>query len=234
MIAIGNDGGLLPAPRTMPYVMLSPGERVELRADFRNKPLGAQIQLRSLSFSGAGGTNGLTPFDLATVSIDRLEPETLTLPTVLSAFTPFNPASAVNYGNPRLLPITLDMGTQFVFNGAPFQLTAVAANEIVRRNQLEILEFTNTASPAVAHPVHVHGRQFQVLLRQNVNGSPSYYNAIKDGFVDQGWKDTVLLWPGERIQMLVQYTNFTGLFLYHCHNLVHEDVGMMRNLRVDP
>jgi len=24
-----------------------------------------------------------------------------------------------------------------------------------------------------------------------------------------------------------------GLFLYHCHNLEHEDQGMMRNYRVD-
>ncbi len=67
-----------------------------------------------------------------------------------------------------------------------------------------------------------------------MSGNPSYYNAIKDGYVDDGWKDTVLLYPGETIRLLIQYSHYTGLFLYHCHNLVHEDMGMMRNYRIDP
>ena len=38
--------------------------------------------------------------------------------------------------------------------------------------------------------------------------------------------------PGERVQILVHFTRYPGLFLYHCHNLEHEDMGMMRNYRV--
>ncbi len=53
--------------------------------------------------------------------------------------------------------------------------------------------------------------------------------------MDEGWKDTVLLMPGERVRVQVQFQDYTGLFLYHCHNLEHEDMGMMRNYRVvDP
>jgi FtsP/CotA-like multicopper oxidase with cupredoxin domain len=47
--------------------------------------------------------------------------------------------------------------------------------------------------------------------------------------VDEGWKDTVLLMPGERIRILVDFDDYPGMFLYHCHNLEHEDMGMMRN-----
>jgi FtsP/CotA-like multicopper oxidase with cupredoxin domain len=39
--------------------------------------------------------------------------------------------------------------------------------------------------------------------------------------------------PGERAQFLVRFPQHAGLFLYHCHNLEHEDMGMMRNYRVD-
>jgi len=35
--------------------------------------------------------------------------------------------------------------------------------------------------------------------------------------------------PGERIRILVDFDDFPGMFLYHCHNLAHEDMGMMRN-----
>ncbi|MBI5363399.1 MAG: multicopper oxidase domain-containing protein [Planctomycetes bacterium] len=234
IVVIGSEGGLLGAPVTLPYLMLSPGERVELWADFRSKPVGTQITLRTQVFLGAGGTNGQTPFDVAFVSIDRAEPETLVLPPVLSAYTPFNPTSAVNYGNPRVFPITMLMGTGFVLNGALFQMSAVAPNEIVKRGDLEIIEITNTGAPSVAHPIHFHGRHFQVLSRTNVSGNPSYYAAVSAGFADHGWKDTVLVWPGERVQILMRYSQYTGLFLYHCHNLVHEDMGMMRNYRIDP
>ena len=236
LVVIGSDGGLLAAPRTYPYVMLSPGERVELWADFRNKPLGAQIRLRSLAFFGAGGTNGSSQLDLLTLSVASQQPETLVLPTTLSSITPYDPLAAINAGNPRTFAISFDMaGGSFLLNGASFQGSAVAANEIVKRDTLEIIRITNTAGPlTVAHPIHFHGRQFQVLDRTNVSGNAANYAAVKDGYQDEGWKDTVMLMPGEEIRILMRYTRHTGLFVYHCHNLVHEDMGMMRNLRIDP
>jgi FtsP/CotA-like multicopper oxidase with cupredoxin domain len=42
----------------------------------------------------------------------------------------------------------------------------------------------------------------------------------------------VLVQPSERVRVLLSFDAFRGLFLYHCHNLVHEDMGMMRNFRV--
>ena len=54
-----------------------------------------------------------------------------------------------------------------------------------------------------------------------------------DGWVvDEGLKDTVVVMPGERIRLLVRFERYSGLFLYHCHNLEHEDLGMMRNYYV--
>lgn len=30
----------------------------------------------------------------------------------------------------------------------------------------------------------------------------------------------------------MRFESFPGLFLYHCHNLEHEDMGMMRNFLI--
>jgi blue copper oxidase len=58
------------------------------------------------------------------------------------------------------------------------------------------------------------------------------YATVSEGYVNEGWKDTVLLMPGERLKLLVKVGDHTGLFAYHCHNLEHEDMGMMRNYKV--
>nr|HMQ81220.1 multicopper oxidase domain-containing protein [Ignavibacteria bacterium] len=52
---------------------------------------------------------------------------------------------------------------------------------------------------------------------------------------DKGWKDTVNLSPGEIVEVLVKFTDHKGLYLFHCHNLEHEDDGMMLNFEIiDP
>jgi len=42
----------------------------------------------------------------------------------------------------------------------------------------------------------------------------------------------VIVMPGERVRVLMRFTDHAGLYLYHCHILEHEDLGMMRNYRV--
>ena len=36
-----------------------------------------------------------------------------------------------------------------------------------------------------------------------------------------------MLMPGERVKVLLRFEDFTGMYVYHCHNLEHEDQGMM-------
>lgn len=59
MTAIASDGGLLEKPETRPYLMLAPGERVEVFMDFSGRAVGSGLTLRSLSFSGAGMHAGM-------------------------------------------------------------------------------------------------------------------------------------------------------------------------------
>ena len=73
----------------------------------------------------------------------------------------------------------------------------------------------------------------------NLNSPPQVTAAARFGkgrtVSDLGWKDTVLVWPGETVRIAIDFSHdFPGsqTYLLHCHNLEHEDAGMMINFRV--
>ena len=112
----------------------------------------------------------------------------------------------------------------------------MAPDETVQAGSTHVWEFDNSG-PAMmnmrlGHPMHLHGRQFRILSRQVEPTRLGDWNGLRDGFVDEGWKDTVLVTPGEKVRILVQFSKYPGVYLYHCHNLEHEDAGMMRNYRI--
>jgi FtsP/CotA-like multicopper oxidase with cupredoxin domain len=104
--------------------------------------------------------------------------------------------------------------------------------ETVARGSTQIWEIVNSAGMMgmqAAHPIHLHGPQFRVMSR---GGSAAAAQPVTEGVLDAGWLDTVLVMPGETVRIKVTFTRHTGLYLYHCHILEHEDMGMMRNFRV--
>lgn len=124
-------------------------------------------------------------------------------------------------------------------NGRTFEMDAVADDERVKSGDLEVWEFVNETNPGemmdpmgMAHPIHIHGVQFQVVDRQVLPELKSGWDAVQEGVVDEGWKDTFLLMPGERVKTLLKFGEHTGKFVFHCHNLEHESQGMMRNYEV--
>jgi spore coat protein A len=46
-----------------------------------------------------------------------------------------------------------------------------------------------------------------------------------------GWKDTVDLAPGEEARVVARFDGYRGKYVFHCHNLEHEDM-MMANFEV--
>ena len=85
---------------------------------------------------------------------------------------------------------------------------------------------------SMAHPIHLHGQQFQVISRTTGGMESHGYDTVREGLVSSGFKDTVLLMPGERIRIIKPFDDFKGRFMYHCHNLEHEDLGMMREFEI--
>lgn len=66
-----------------------------------------------------------------------------------------------------------------------------------------------------------HGHSFRVIAR---NGQPARHRE---------WQDTVLMAPEERVEIAFVADN-PGDWMFHCHILEHQAVGMMGVICVDP
>ncbi|PPD34512.1 MAG: bilirubin oxidase [Methylomonas sp.] len=294
LTAIGTDGCLLAKPETRPYIMLAPGERVELWLDFSGRAVGSNLVLYSLPFSGTqpgmmGGGMGMMhntltqggKFAIATFKVTEKTSDSPRLPETL---VPFQRLSANDVDNPsNPLPIAISMQPMRpLLNGKSFAMDKVLDFEHVKLGSIKKIRIfhehgmmggdmqhgrksessaEDRESPMrgmrmkkpesrsehdsgrnmgmggggmmeMAHPIHLHGQQFQVLRRVTENVRANYAS-VKDGFIDTGWKDTVLVMPGEELEIIKPFQDFKGLFLYHCHNLEHEDLGMMRQYLVE-
>ena len=254
LTVIGTDGSLLTQPVERKYVMLAPGERVDVWADFSKLKVGTELALNSLVFSGAenvGGSSmggmmgsGNAPelgaaMELFKVKIARSETETLRLPSKLATLPLLRPADATNAAQPRPVELALQ-GMKWTINGQLFEMNAATPQETVKLNSIEQWEIINKLNPGammdakgMAHSIHFHGVKFQVISRQVLPELAAGWQTVKDGYVDDGFKDTVMVMPGERVKLLMKFEKYSGLFAYHCHTLEHEDAGMMRNYRVN-
>jgi FtsP/CotA-like multicopper oxidase with cupredoxin domain len=99
---------------------------------------------------------------------------------------------------------------------------------------VEMWEFYNFTVDA--HPIHIHEVFFQVVNRQRIDKvtglpiqTPTPPNPWEDGF-----KDTVVCYPGEVTRVKLQAFPKAGRFAWHCHIVDHEDNEMMRPYRVGP
>lgn len=96
-------------------------------------------------------------------------------------------------------------------------------DEVVKAGTIEIWEFDNTKGTET-HPMHLHAGQFQVLERSGGRGAVQPW--------EKGWKDTVLAFPGEKVRIIIRFPDTKGKYVFHCHNLEHEDAGMMLNYEI--
>ena len=254
LTVIATDGGLLEKPAQRSYVTLAPAERVELWVDFGGRSLGSELRLQSLAFAGAeAGDMGMmmrrspaladgSEFTVLRVRVAQESEEKQALPARLSTILRYRLEDAINRETPRDFTITMRR-MLWTINGRTFEMDSVAEDEEVRLNTLEVWEFINqpgsmgmgmmsSMAEEMAHPMHIHGPQFQVIGREVRPDMTANWETVSAGYVDEGWKDTVLMMPGERVRLLMKFEDFTGLYLYHCHNLEHEDLGLMRNYRV--
>lgn len=219
MVVIGNDGGLLPRPVSTKQVMLSPGERLDVLVNFAGLSVGAEVYLESRSFTSAGTAQGTQSFRILKFRVTQQVSDEFTVPSTLSVITPLS-ASAASRTRTFTLDVMqmsggMNMGGMHQINGKVYDPMRI--DETVTAGAVEIWTFDNQTDEP--HPMHLHGVQFQVLQRTGRNNQllPS----------EGGWKDTVLLLPKEKVSILVPFGNAKGVYVMHCHNLEHEEDGMM-------
>jgi len=325
MTVIGVDGGLLESPETFPYVMLAPGERLDVWADFSGRPKGTELTMRSLPFSGVlpqmaehmmGGMGGGmmggmgmmgamalpvgSDYPLFKVRVTRETSDGPMLPSRLSKIDRYTLSDVANPNKP--VPIAISESPMaMLLNGRPYAFNDIQPVERIPVDTVQLLEIFHTQGGghghgggteaqqgmgghhmggmghgmggmghgmrghmmgmmgghgsgtqqdgqgmggmgmrggmgmmfSMAHPIHLHGQQFQIISRTVAAERADAYATVKDGLVTSGWKDTVLVMPGERVRIIKPFQDFKGLFMYHCHNLEHEDMGMMRDFSVE-
>jgi FtsP/CotA-like multicopper oxidase with cupredoxin domain len=304
MTVLGVDGGLLEKPETKPYVMLAPGERLDVWADFSGRNEGSQLVLRSLAFSGvlpkmATRMAAMMHVNILPVGSDypiftarvtrKVSDSPSSLPAKLSTIN-WHPLSAT--ANPdKPVPIAIsERPMAMLLNGRSYAFNDIQDYERIKLNTIQLMEIFHAhdggghgkeSAPAtgehggegqggmrgmdhgmgyqggrmgmmgmgrmgggggmggmgmmmsMAHPIHLHGQQFQIVSRKISAESEADYATVRDGFIVSGLKDTVLVMPGERVRLIKPFQDFKGLFMYHCHNLEHEDMGMMRDFLVE-
>ena len=226
MHIIGSDGGLLNTPEIVSDILLGPGERLDVLVDFSSLTVGKEVYLVSNTFSKYN-VQGRQSFKLLKFKIDRSGSSGFTLPAVLSNIPMLDHMQAINT---RTFDISAmaegegghgGMGRHSI-NGRIFEMDRV--DETVKSGTTEIWEFDNMMGDEI-HPMHIHGVQFQVVHRMGGR------NEIIVS--EKGWKDTVLVMPGEKVRVIMTFPEYTGVFVFHCHNLEHEDDGMMLNYRIE-
>lgn len=227
-IQIASDGGLLEQPVSLRQLQLAPGERAEIVVEFssnqdvmlQHKPLPKKIGSGRMGMMMQMMSNDDLPFNVMRFVSNKVEGEIVNIPNKLVTL----PLWDINkVAKTRRFELGVRMGMMggggrngFTINNKMFDLERI--DEVVNLNDIEIWEFYNN-SP-LAHPMHIHDIQFRILSR---NGKPPALN-------ERGLKDTVLVNPDETVRVITKFENYAdedSPFMYHCHNLEHEDNGMM-------
>ena len=207
-VQVGSDGGLLEAPISHERILTSPAERFDVVIDFSRYPVGTQVTMKNLA--GEGRTRDVMRFDMV-----REEKEESMVPEELAPELDFPDPDDADLTRRFTFIAGGAWGGMSTINFKVFDPQRVDASP--RLGATEVWEFS--ADPE--HPIHMHLVHFKVLSR---NGGPP-------GPYDAGWKDTVFVSGGE-VRVAARFEGFRGKYVFHCHNLEHEDMMMMANFEV--
>ena len=238
---IASDCGLFGSPVPSNNIQMAPGERYEIIFDFapyagQNLTMGNDVDTGSDGQNyryhrGGGGYGGS---DGNGGAADTGKVMQFVVGTSVSDTTNNGDVPQVLSTNIAWPEQTTDVAHTFDFqmggearwtiNGVDFD---DVNNRVLARPEqgtTEIWEVTNNYGPGV-HPVHVHLVSFQILERTGGNRGLLPYESA-------GLKDIVLLNPGESAKIVANYGPWNGLYMFHCHNLIHEDNGMMATYNI--
>ena len=258
-LLLGTDGGLLESAQPCTEVFVSPAERIDVLVDFAGIPVGGYALLESRAFepmhalparpaepnvASAGGTHDMRPPASpagASPHIADGAPLQLLQFRIRARGAAASPTPARLSAAPVPLPAADERPLRLGFAKGRWRINdkvyeMAAAPIVVARDAIEtwLIRNYHTSMP---HAMHLHGFQFRVLERETSPDMLASLVVDNRGRIatDLGWKDTLLVWPGESVKIAIDFRHpFAGeqIYLFHCHNLEHEDGGMMLRVRV--
>lgn len=216
---IASDTGLLGKPVQSDNLEISMAERWEVVVDF----------------SAYAGKN-ITVKNARDVQVDEDYNST---DKVMRFVVGKTVSSTENNGN---LPSTLrtvplppnksgvDRSFKFERSNGEWQINGVTFDDVNNRiiakpprGAVEIWEFSTGGG--WSHPVHVHLVDFQVIYRKGSRDGVLPYEK-------EALKDVVLLGKSETVRVIARFAPWDGVYMFHCHNLIHEDHDMMAAFNV--
>ena len=210
---IAGDAGLLNNPAPVTRYLLSPGERIEILADFsglnqQTKTLRAfNASLPGADIGGAQPNNARTPavmrnnlglrdFDILKLNIVSPTANAVTdIPASLITnddidSTQNSVVRTINISeNPTECPDPPN--ACFQFNQKFFDINRIDYK--VKQDATETWEITNNTG--IAHPFHIHDVSFKILSKSNEQ-VPAY---------EKGWKDVVFIRSGATVRFIAKF-----------------------------
>ena len=209
---VGSDGGLFEKPIEVKDILLATGERVELLVRGTDAPGGESV-LQTLPYDRYAPQtrpkDWQTPLQLLTLRTTNQTPvKAPAIPSTLRVIPALDTT--------KVTAVRTIVMSQGLINGRTMDMNRVDITAPL--GATEIWKIENIVG--MDHPFHLHGFQFQVLDR---NGVPEKYRS---------WKDMIDVPKHETARIIVRYDDFPGKWMFHCHILNHEDMGMMGVLEV--
>jgi spore coat protein A len=206
LVQIGTDGGLLDYPVLHDAVEMAPGQRFDVVVDFGRYRVGQDITV--INQFGEGSTADVMRFHISGSGTDDTR-----IPERLSDVVSLDWAQAVETRTMRFRRGKVAGMAGWTINDEPFAPDLISAQP--RLGTVEVWRLISDFH----HPIHLHLALFQVLSRGTRGPGP----------YDHGWKDTLDLRPAEEAAIIARFDGYAGKYVFHCHNLEHEDMAMMGN-----
>ncbi|MDH4873915.1 bilirubin oxidase [Pseudomonas sp. BN515] len=225
---LSSDGNLLPEPlRGETKVRLAVAERADIVVDFSQYPIGTELYLvnrlqqdstRKPSVVRSPGTRVLK------IIVDRTpaQQDLSQVPDQLRPLRELPTPEELHRLRERRWEFDRQNG-MWAINGKLFDAEDDNGNRIPL-GAAEVWELSGKGG--WDHPVHIHLEEGRILSK-SVEGVP-----VPVPPHEQGRKDVFVLTGSMTIRLLVRFRDFTGKYVMHCHNVIHEDHEMMVRLNV--
>lgn len=254
MIQIANDGNLLPKPVTLTQLdEQGIAERYDIVIDFSRYNIGQKVQMVNLAehdngrlpskflsiseaLSGTSTDPGVGAFLEFRVVRNPAQPDVSQVPDVLIpnpdlSNIPVARERVFEFGRGASQTIPLGDGTASegewgvkTDGGAMLAAAYSRLSSAPKFGAREIWTLRNGGG-GWDHPVHIHFEEGQILSRDgSLSNVPPW---------ERGRKDVYRLRPGGEMKITMQFRDWGGMFMQHCHNTTHEDHAMLMRWDID-
>jgi FtsP/CotA-like multicopper oxidase with cupredoxin domain len=227
---VAADGVTWTRPVKRNILVMAGGQRYEILLQFQES--GAYVISQQ-------GIQGMQFFDmyghphdqiLATIVVEDVDGTEPTVPIEQMRFTPgYRPEEDIQaHDIAKTETVVFSMGAnrdeapfpQYFVNGKPFRPDRIDFTA----QPGEAVEYILINANHNVHPFHIHVNRFQVKEMGCELPTKKYpvLAAVLDFSPENSWRDTVVVPPNGRTRIWVQYKNYTGKTVFHCHFLAHE------------